>query len=242
MFPRARICSATASRRRQCGSPPMAAASSNSTRDVVARPWETLNIFCPSDLRLGSNLHSRHLCAATCHDFRCDRHEHAFRTSLDPFDEKPCRVCAKFGPRLIDTCHGGDTEIAKGCIVVTHYCHVAWHMQTQLPGNAQNLESDEIRPTKDRFNVCSLKVRSLNLPVRCRPKTAGQLCAACPPYSPLGKGFLTGTIDDSTRFAGNDLCTTHRRGARRHVGAGAVDCATIWHPHALALPGKYRGA
>lgn len=37
----------------------MAAASSNSTRDVVARPWETLNIFCPSDLRLGSNLHSR---------------------------------------------------------------------------------------------------------------------------------------------------------------------------------------
>ena len=31
---------------------------------------------------------------------------------------------------------------------MTHYCHVAWHMQTQLPGNAQNLESDEIRPTK----------------------------------------------------------------------------------------------
>jgi hypothetical protein len=31
---------------------------------------------------------------------------------------------------------------------VTHYCHVAWHMLTQLPVNAQNLESHEIRPKK----------------------------------------------------------------------------------------------
>jgi hypothetical protein len=45
---------------------------------------------------------------------------------------------------------------SQGCIVVTHYCHVAWHMQTQLPGNAQNLESDEIRPKKERFGACCL--------------------------------------------------------------------------------------
>ena len=46
------------------------------------------------------------------------------------------------------------------------------------------------------------------------------------PYSPLGKGFLTGTIDQTTTFTANDICTTIPRFSEQarqanHAAGGA---------------------
>ncbi len=92
------------------------------------------------------------------------------------------------------------------------------------------------------------------------------------PFSPLGKGFLTGKIDAATQFAGNDFRSQiprfateardanqalvdshpqHRRAARRDARAGrarlaaraeAVDRAAVRHAQARALRGEYRRA
>ena len=90
------------------------------------------------------------------------------------------------------------------------------------------------------------------------------------PFSPLGKGFLTGTIDQNTKFDSNDfrnivprftpearkanqalvdlldeIAQTKERdaGADRAglaAGAEAVDCADPGHDQAVAAGGKYR--
>jgi aryl-alcohol dehydrogenase-like predicted oxidoreductase len=36
----------------------------------------------------------------------------------------------------------------------------------------------------------------------------GELGIGIVPFSPLGKGFLTGTVNPATEFAAGDICTT----------------------------------
>jgi aryl-alcohol dehydrogenase-like predicted oxidoreductase len=60
------------------------------------------------------------------------------------------------------------------------------------------------------------------------------------PYSPLGKGFLTGTIDETTTFAANDIRTSIPRFSEqaRHVNHALVERLTAIAASKDATPGQ----
>jgi len=63
------------------------------------------------------------------------------------------------------------------------------------------------------------------------------------PFSPLGKGFLTGTVDPSTEFADGDIRATIPRFAAAK-GATPGQIALAWlltqHPWIVPIPGTRR--
>ena len=176
----------------------------------------------------------RRVADASLRRLRTDRIDLFYQHRVDP--AVPIEDVAGAVSELVaagKVAHFGLSEAGAGTIRRAHAVHPVAALQSEYSLWTRDIEA-EILPTLDELGIGLV------------------------PFSPLGKGFLTGTVSAETEFAAGDVRTTHppvhrgeprrqpgarrsgragRQGAQRDTGAGRTGVAARPPPLAGPDPG-----